>query len=432
MNSENSIHLSTVVLVLVMLGAAVAVGGGTVVGQTSTEVAIEDPGAEIVESGSTDLIIRGIDSTQGVGAFEVNVTYNSNIESVQVSDSDRFSVESETYETNGETTVTIVGYTGETDPSGQESLTLAGIDVNSQNYDETGEIQVGEVSTLVDPEGDNIVPVNVGSGVSFTITESSGGDDDTTTDGGGGGGGGLVPVDEEDDQADSESGLKDVTEAIEQADPDIETERRIEDADPDTPGITVDTSDETETVERITFTDEETTGSVSVREYTDESVIEATSTSLSTQLGQDVRSVGSVADITVTDDEGEPASDTAATVTMRIDTGDVDNPENVVITHETDDGWEQLETTVEDVTDDRIRVSADVDGFSLFAVAEVSSDGASGGDEPAEGPNEDIDQESGDGIGTTGIVGIVVVIILIIAAAVGYRRMQLDSDLRSY
>jgi len=57
-----------------MLGAAVAVGGGTAVGQTSTVVAIDDPGAEIVESGSTDLVITGVDSTQGVGAFEVNVS----------------------------------------------------------------------------------------------------------------------------------------------------------------------------------------------------------------------------------------------------------------------------------------------------------------------------------------------------------------------
>jgi len=57
---------------------------------------------------------------------------------------------------------------------------------------------------------------------------------------------------------------------------------------------------------------------------------------------------------------------------MGIDADDVENPDNLVINHETDDGWEQPDTTVEEVTDDRVRVSADVDGFSLFAVAEVA------------------------------------------------------------
>jgi len=159
--------------------------------------------------------------------------------------------------------------------------------------------------------------------------------------------------------------------------------------------VSVDVSDETETVESITFADEETTGSVSVREYSDESVVETTSQSLSAQLDQDVQAVGTVADITVADDEGEPAPDTAATVTMGIDIDDIEDPDNVVINHETDDGWEQLETSVEEVTDDRVRVSGDVDGFSLFAVAEVEPD-----EEEEVEEEEPVDEEDpDDGIG---------------------------------
>jgi len=51
-------------------------------------------------------------------------------------------------------------------------------------------------------------------------------------------------------------------------------------------GVTVDTSDEASTVESITPADEETTGSVSVREYSDQSVVDSTSNSLSAQLDQ--------------------------------------------------------------------------------------------------------------------------------------------------
>ncbi len=418
MTSKIGIRLSTVALVLVMFGAAVAVGGGIVAGQTTNEVDIDDPG-DIVESGSADLIISGVGSTQGVGAFEVNITYNDNIDSIQVSDSDRFTVESETRDSNGETTVTIVGYTGETDASGQDSLTLAEIEVESQNFDTTGEIEVDEVSTLVDPEGDDIVPVNIGAGASFSISEQVDDDDDDTTPGSPSGG--SAPVDDEDDvdPDEPEETIQDTREVVEQADPDIDTEREIEDSDPDTPGVTVDTSDETTTIESITFTDEGTTGSVNVREYSDESVTESVSNSLSSQLGQDVRSVGSVADITVTDDDGEPAPDTAATVTMGIDATDVDEPDDVVINHETDDGWEQLETTVQEVTDDRVRVSGDVDGFSLFAVAEVEPE-----EEPAEEEEPVEDPEDDDGIGTTGLIGLVALIAILAVAAIAYRQMN--------
>lgn len=254
-------------------------------------------------------------------------------------------------------------------------------------------------------------------------------DDDTAT--GGGGGGGAAPadddtddaVDDTDDAADDadepEESIQDTRETVEQSEPDVDTERNIEDDDPDTPGTTVDTSDETRTVESVTFTDEGTTGSVSVREYSDEAVVESTSNSLSSQLEQDVRSVGDVGDITVTDEDGEPAPDTAATVRMGVDADEVDDPDDVVINHETDEGWEQLETSLEEETDDRVRVSADVDGFSLFAVAEI----APAEEEPVD--DEPVEEDpADDGIGTTGLLGLVVAIALVVAAAVAYRQMN--------
>ena len=241
-----------------------------------------------------------------------------------------------------------------------------------------------------------------------TITiEGAEEDDDTTTGGSGGGQGGAAPTPSDD----SEETVEDIDEAVEQAEPDVDTERVIEDADPDTPGVTVDTSDETTTIESIRFTDEATTGTVRVREYSNPAVIESTVNSLSAQLDQDVRTVGAVADITVNDGEGNPAANTAATVTMGIDADDIDDPENVVINHESADGWEQLETNLEEVTDDRVRISADVDGFSLFAATELEAE-------------EDDDPDPEPEVTDDGIpgFGIVVAIISLIALALLARR----------
>ena len=331
-------------------------------------------------------------------------------------------------EVEGEITVETTGEYGEEDAFGDK------LSLNSGAGD-TVSFHVGDPAG---PEADES-PRDLESGTheldltfpagTFADDDDDDDDDDTTN---GGGGAGPAPADDGDDVVDDdgdvvdddpdapEESVQDTRETVDQSEPDIDTERTIEDADPDTPGSTVDTSDETTTVESITFADETTTGSVNVREYSDETVTESTSNSLSSQLSQDVRSVGSVADITVTDEDGEPARDTPATVRMGIDTDEVENPENVVINHETDDGWEQLDTTIEEETDDRIRVSGDVDGFSLFAVAEVEpeEDEPADDDEPVEDPD--------DGIGTTGLIGLVVVIALVIAAAVGYRQLNDD------
>lgn len=335
-----------------------------------------------------------------------------------------------TAEVNGNTG-SIVAEDGEYGGAGllEEKLTVAGDEGAAVEFFVEGE----EADT--DPE-DVEIEQGEDQRVDLTVDElpeeeeedEDDDEDDTAT---GGGGSGAAPDDDADDVVDDaddavddvdepEETIEDTLETVEQSEPDVETERDIEDADPDTPGVTVDTSDETETVESINFADEETTGSVNVREYSDEAVVESTSNSLSSQLDQDVRSVGSVADITNSDDEGQPSADTAATVTMGVDADDVENSDNLVINHETDEGWEQLETTVEEETDDRIRVSGDVDGFSLFAVAEITP---AEDEDPAD--EEPVEEEpADDGIGTTGLIGLVVAIALVVAAAVAYRQMN--------
>lgn len=288
--------------------------------------------------------------------------------------------------------------------------------------------------TLDDSNVGNAIPVAVdvtpggADSINVDVIEASDGGNDDTDPSSSGGGGGVPPRDEEEQTAES---LEAVIEAIDQAEASSDTERTIEDANPDIPGVTVDVSSEAETVESINFDDEETTGSVRVREYSDESVVESTSQSLSAQLSEDIRTIGTVADITVTDEEGEPTPNTPATVTMGIDADDVDNPDNVVINHETVDGWEQLDTSVEEVTDNRVRVSAPVDGFSLFAVAEIQDSDDEpvddGTTEPGDDSVEDGSEDSDSGVSNTGIIGIVILIVLLIVALVGFRQMSQDS-----
>jgi len=65
-----------------------------------------------------------------------------------------------------------------------------------------------------------------------------------------------------------------------------------------------------------------------------------------------------------------------------------------VIVHEAADGWETLQTTVTASTDETLTLTAETSGFSLFAVAEVTS--------PQQDPSENQTiQESGTTTETT-------------------------------
>ena len=425
MTSEYKIQLSTVLLALVVLAAAVAVGSGTVVGQTANEVDIQDSGSEIVESGSTDLVISGVDSNEGVGAFEVNVSYNENIDSIQVSDSNRFTVESETRETNGNTTVTILGYRGETDPPGTQTVTLAEIQATSQNYGSTGGIQVDEVSTLINPEGDDIAPINVGTGASFTISQSSSGSDDDDSSGGGGGSPGG-----DDGAGDGDEGpttVQQVRDQLNLVEPSTTTQTEISDNDPDTPGTQI-TPEGTESVRQISFTEEDISGNVDINEYSNppqeirSSVSDSVSAAGAVERG-DV-SVVSISDITP---DNEAAEDSGATVEFAVPTNDVNSPEQLTVVKETYDfdqqetTWSELDTTLENVGDEEITLSAQAESFSLFAVVEVESTGSPADDGGQQQEDDGQQPDDSDGLPTSAII-IGLLVVVAIAGAIIYAR----------
>jgi PGF-pre-PGF domain-containing protein len=190
--------------------------------------------------------------------------------------------------------------------------------------------------------------------------------------------------------------------------------------DLDTPGITVTPGTGTETVSAVTLADEDLRGTVDIKEYRNppravtESVARtvarnitrgppandsdgngsdtnetAANASTNESTATDRVNVVTVANISVFDEEGKKASNTAATVTMDINADDVTNPENATIVHETDSGWEELNTSVVNATNETVTLAAETGGFSLFAVAEIEDDND-------ESPTRDASDVTGD------------------------------------
>jgi len=244
-------------------------------------------------------------------------------------------------------------------------------------------------------------------------------DDDDTTSGGGGGGGASAPDDE--DEIDADPAVEE-TSAIEASSVDFET---------------------AETVGGVTF-DEEATGSVEVEEYdeppaaVDEAVSEVVADELATEDGaSDAESttedgtdagggggtdpdVVTVADVSPTDpDVGE----SSATVEFEVDREEFDDPDDAVVFHEADDGWRDVETTVEQTDGETLIVAGQVESFSLFAVAEVESDestqtDASTGEETTDdGDTSEPADDTGDD--DSGGVGVVFIGILVVAGGIG-------------
>ena len=197
----------------------------------------------------------------------------------------------------------------------------------------------------------------------------------------------------------------------------------IADSDPDADGVTVTITGETAsdsgatadestgespgTVDSVTFADDSISGTVDIETYTETpddvatevsetiaTAVEPTTDSSSTGSESSANSessagsesstgsgattgstvtVVSVADISVTDEAGNAADDTPASVTMSVDADAVTNPANAVIVHEAADGWETLATTVTASNDETVTLTAETGGFSLFAVAEVTN-----------------------------------------------------------
>jgi len=242
--------------------------------------------------------------------------------------------------------------------------------------------------------------------------------------GGGGAGGGAE---------DAPPSIQEIRSTLNLVQPSTNTETQIQDADPDTPGTSV-TLEGTESVRSINFDSEGITGSVQVREYSnppetvrtqvadsitgsgalgggDSAGGDGTGESDSTDSSGASVNVISVSDITPTSEEAE---DSSATVELSVPASEVENPNQVTVVKETydfelqQDTWSQLETTVENVGEEEITVSARAESFSLFAVAEV--DQGDGAQQVEDGQQDD---QPGEGLSPTTIVlGILAILVV--------------------
>ena len=311
-----------------------------------------------------------------------------------------------------------------------------------------------------DVGSDLLIEVAVGDNTATrTITvnqasndETTGGNDETTSGGQSTGGGSG------DDEPKS---TQEIRNTLSYTTPSSETETTIEDGDSETPGVSV-RPEGTESVREVTFDNEDATGSLSVTEYNNppESVREDIATSIeaseSTTTDTDAeagdaedssstdRSIAVISTADITPDNTATA-ESSATVTFSLSTEAVNNPSQVTVFKETtdsetgEDTWAELETTLEDVSDEEVIVSARAESFSLFAVAEVEgeegatpeaettqNDGSTQDDEATaddDGSTQDDEsaQDGGDGPAPT-ILVIGLLLVIAIAGAVFYAR----------
>lgn len=150
----------------------------------------------------------------------------------------------------------------------------------------------------------------------------------------------------------------------------------IRDAAADRSGTTV-VVDDTDVVESVTFQSAELDGEVRITSPDEPSttVVDGVTTALADADAQtepgDLAQVVRAVDITPTSSE---AASTPATVRLRVSRDAVPNPESAVVVHETNQGYEVLDTSVAAQTDTHTTLSAQVDSFSTFAVAVLDSD----------------------------------------------------------
>lgn len=232
-----------------------------------------------------------------------------------------------------------------------------------------------------------------------------------------------------------------VAQEIRETEPSTQTVVDIVDTDPERAGVTVDTK-QSRSVDGITFDDESVSGTVETKEYetlpeattdkiakailesqaanTDESESSSTDTQRESSDEQTVSSINvvSVTDISPT---YESDSATSATVTLSVDRNKLNEPTNAFVTHETADGWEKLETTVEETSNNKVTVEAHTDSFSLFAVVETEAQPQSATDTQETQPSTEQDNSN---ISALPAVGIVIAIVVLGTIFIIWRRSQ--------
>ena len=232
-----------------------------------------------------------------------------------------------------------------------------------------------------------------------------------------------------------------VAQEIRETEPSTQTVVDIVDTDPERAGVTVDTK-QSRSVDGITFDDESVSGTVETKEYqtlpeatTDKiskailesqaaNTDESESSSTDTQPeSNDEQTVSSINVVSVTDISPMYESDaaTSATVTLSVDLNKFNEPNNAFITHETADGWEKLETTVEETSNNKVTLEAHTDSFSLFAVVETEAQPQSATDTQETQPSTEQDNSN---ISVLPAVGIVIAIVVLGTIFIIWRRSQ--------
>jgi len=153
----------------------------------------------------------------------------------------------------------------------------------------------------------------------------------------------------------------------------------IEDAYPDQPGTTVEL-DRSETAAAVTF-NESVSGTVEVSDATVDDTEAADIRAAASERFDGNVSVVSAVDISPSVDGGTVGE---ATVELSVPQDSVTAPENVAVVHLTDDGAEMLNTSVTEAADGSLRLSAETDSFSVFAVVDGTTV-----EEPQQTPSND-------------------------------------------
>jgi len=259
-----------------------------------------------------------------------------------------------------------VDNTGEAEASDTIELRVDGNVVDSAS---TGSLAGGsstDVSLSYSASADDVgsdvlVEAKSSDGVASTtadIEEQSTEEDDDDAGGGGGGGGGGALFPEEGPQ------------------PVVTTSAPILDETPQTQGTTVE-FDNADAVQRVTFDSEGiASGSVEVSEFAGApgEIADEVSSQVAADAGTAVDTAGAVDVVKAV--EISPTSDSAAsssaTVELEVDSDELDSPADAVVVHEVSDGsWETLETSAQS-SGGTVTLTAEVESFSQFAVAELS------------------------------------------------------------
>ncbi|TKX48320.1 trypsin-like serine protease [Halorubrum sp. ASP121] len=258
--------------------------------------------------------------------------------------------------------------------NGTEVTGSAQINASATRYELTG-LKPGESRTVEIRIADEAGLVT-NQTVTATVATSDDGDTDenTVTFGGGGGGGSIT------DETNVDFPIIDVEPTV------------VEETDIDGRSAAF---EETGRVTRVGF-DDTVAGSVTVSEFGE--LPNQTVGTITDRIAGDVTSVNDTSEfdfVTVVDISPSSAvpEQTSATVEIDVPSEQLDDPSSAVIVHWTDDGWEQRETTVQEVSDGTATLSAPVESFSLFAVIEPSSSETTA--DESSGPESD-STESGE------------------------------------